>query len=102
MFLHSELQVQVPATTTRIHAMKQEGNQHLVFLVLVLSFSPFELCQSSPVFCELRPLVHFDGELLMVSFVVSYLQLCIFFWVGIEGQRLCGGGVISLVYRVNL
>lgn len=40
-------------------------------------FFYFKFCQSSPVFGELRPLVHFDGELLMVSFCckdVSFLR----------------------------
>lgn len=60
--------------------MRMEENQHPVFLVLVLSFSP--LTSVSPVLClerELRPLVHFDGELLMVSFIVSYLNDVSFF-----------------------
>lgn len=51
-------------------------------------FFSFKFCQSSPVFGELRPLVPFDGEHLMVSFVVSYLQWCIFFGGGFRGQRL--------------
>lgn len=52
-------------------------------------FFYFKFCQSSPVFGELRPLVHFDGELLMVSFCcknVSFLrgggQAEIVMWVG--------------------
>lgn len=55
------------ATTTRICARGREENQHHVVLVLVLFFAP--LNSVSPVLCferELRPLVHFDGELLMI------------------------------------
>lgn len=62
-------------------------------------FFYFKFCQSSPVFGELRPLVHFDGELLMVSFCckdVSFLR------GGGRRQRLLCGWVISLVYRVNM
>lgn len=47
------------------------------FLLVLFFFFYFKFCQSSPVFGELRPLVHFDGELLMVSFCckdVSFLR----------------------------
>lgn len=60
------------------------------FFVGFVFFFYFKFCQSSPVFGELRPLVHFDGELLMVSFCckdVSFLrgggaQAEIVMWVG--------------------
>lgn len=58
------------------------------FVGFVFFFFYFKFCQSSPVFGELRPLVHFDGELLMVSFCckdVSFLrgaQAEIVMWVG--------------------
>lgn len=68
------------------------------FLFCWFCFFYFKFCQSSPVFGELRPLVHFDGELLMVSFCckdVSFLR-------GGGRQRLLCGWVISLVYRVNM
>lgn len=81
----------------------QEENRRVCFFLgffsflLVLFFFYFKFCQSSPVFGELRPLVHFDGELLMVSFCckdVSFLRG--------GRQRLLCGWVISLVYRVNM
>lgn len=74
----------------------QEGNRRVCFflgffsfLLVLVFFFYFKFCQSSPVFGELRPLVHFDGELLMVSFCckdVSFLrggaQAEIVMWVG--------------------
>lgn len=48
-----------------------------LFCWFCFCFFYFKFCQSSPVFGELRPLVHFDGELLMVSFCckdVSFLR----------------------------
>ena len=85
------------AATTRTRARRREENQHLVFLVSVLSFA--SLNSVSPVLClerELRPLVHFDGELLMVSFCCLLSAMMYLFWGrGGGGQRLlCGEGHI--------
>lgn len=75
-FLHSELQVQAACALLPLqeYARGTGGESTSVFSCFG-SFSP--LTSVSPVLClesELRPLVHFDGELLMVIFVVSYLQ----------------------------
>lgn len=85
------------ATTTRTHARVDRRRIDVfvfslgffLFCWFCFVFFYFKFCQSSPVFGELRPLVHFDGELLMVSFCckdVSFLrggaQAEIVMWVG--------------------
>lgn len=95
MFLHGELQVQAACALLplREHVRRDRRRiKHLVFLVLVLSFFSLKFCQSSPVFGELRPLVHFDGELLMVSFVVSLIRNDVYFRGRGWGGRDCYAG----------
>lgn len=99
VFLHGELQVYVAWALLPLqeHMRGWTGGEStclffpwvFFFFVGFFFFFYFKFCQSSPVFGELRPLVHFDGELLMVSFCckdVSFLrggaQAEIVMWVG--------------------
>lgn len=69
-YLLRSLMVDSP-TKTRVRGTRGESTSRFPF------FRFFLLNSVSPVLClerELRPVVHFDGELLMVSFVVYYLQ----------------------------
>lgn len=96
VFLHGELEVHVARALLPLqeHRRGWTGGEStcfvfsLFFFFFRICFFYFKFCQSSPVFGELRPLVHFDGELLMVSFCckdVSFLRgggAEIVMWVG--------------------
>lgn len=86
-------------TTTRIHA--RDGRRINFFSCFWFFFS-FKFSQS--ILCletELRPLVHFDGELWLLYLSSLICNDVSFLGAGSREEMLCRR-VISLVYRVNM